>query len=81
MLSRMKMNIVDAMEQYDVVGDGVFAHPRIGFGLTRPKFKTANMKKALHDVLCKGLKEEGERTEMKTSDIRLKNENIFACQT
>jgi hypothetical protein len=77
----MKMNIADDMEQYDVVGDGVFAHPRIGFVLTRPKFKTANIKMALHEVLRKGLKEEGEHTKMKTSDIKLKNENIFACQT
>jgi hypothetical protein len=83
MLSRMKMGIDKAMAQYSTVGNGVFAHPRIvhGKGVLRAKYKTARMKKALHEVLTGGLAEESKRTGMVTSDIRLRNENVYACHT
>lgn len=83
MLSRMKMSIGDAMEQYKVIGNGVFAHPRLTAfgGKFRPKYKSDRMKVALHEVLKKGLREECQRTGRITSKITMKNENMFACHT
>lgn len=83
MLARMKMGVDDAMEQYHTIGNKVFAHPRnITFGgLARPKYKSENMKQALHAVLEHGLKDETRRTGKTTSNIVLKNENDLACHT
>jgi hypothetical protein len=81
MLSRLKMSIDVALEQYNTVGNEVFAHPRASLGLARPKYKTESLKNALHSMLAKGLVAESRRTSTDVNEIRLKNENTFACHT
>lgn len=77
------MNIVDAMEQYNTIGNKVFAHPRRTAlkGKLRPKYNKDRMKEALYDVLKKGLREEQQRTGKMTSKTTMKNESDSACHT
>ena len=59
MLSRLEMNIDDALEQYDLVGNEVFAkhrhfHSIKAMGIIRPQYKTKNIEAALRKVIKKG---------------------------
>ncbi|PSN75297.1 FabD/lysophospholipase-like protein [Corynespora cassiicola Philippines] len=59
MLSRLEMNIDDALEQYDLVGNEVFAkhrhfHSIKAMGIIRPQYKTINIEAALRKVIKKG---------------------------
>ena len=64
MISRMGMDIDQALQQYDTVGNMVFAKPRYlhssfrGVNVIRPKYPNRNMANALKDVIEVGLKEE-----------------------
>jgi hypothetical protein len=83
MLSRMKMSVNEALQQYNTVGNGVFAQPRprivsIG-GVLRPKYESKKMIEALKKVVKNGSKKESHRTGH--IEIRLRNENSDACHT
>ena len=64
MLARMEMDIDKALEQYDTVGNAVFAKPRFlhssirGVSAVRPKYPSRNMAEALKCVIKKGLEDE-----------------------
>jgi hypothetical protein len=85
MLSRMGMDIDDALRQYDTVGNTVFAYPRPQrkrwWGIVLPKYPSRNMDKALRDVVSHGSKREITRRKLENKDIRLTNESEFACRT
>lgn len=70
MLARMEMDVDEALKQYDTVGRSVFARPRILHSAVsllsvpsavsllsaiRPKYKSRYMKRALKEVIAKGL--------------------------
>jgi len=83
MLSRMKMGINEALQQYSTVGNGVFAQPRpqifsIG-GVLRPKYESKKMIGALKKVVENGSKNEVRRTGH--SEVRLRNETTDTCHT
>lgn len=87
----MKMGILKAKNQYDVVGNSVFGKPRRGYrdehyakiagGLRRAKYRTGQIETALQTVIRNGAKSESERTHVYPTNIVLSNENKFACQT
>jgi len=83
MLSRMGMPIDDAIDQYDTIGNGVFAQPRRlhVMGILRPKYRSEDMKKAVQIVLKNGLSRESKRTHTPEIGIKLRNENVQACHT
>ncbi|KAF2766447.1 FabD/lysophospholipase-like protein [Teratosphaeria nubilosa] len=82
MLSRMQMDIDRALAQYEVVGDGVFGHPRpLAIGAFRPKYRAGRMKAAIRKVVENGAQGERRRADDETREIRLKNENPDACHT
>jgi hypothetical protein len=83
MLSRMKMGVNEAIQQYSIIGNGVFAQPRpqitsVG-GFLKPKYASKKMEDALRQVIRYGSEKEMRRTGH--SDIRLRTENKDACHT
>lgn len=77
------MDIDTALDQYEVVGNGVFATPRskaTGGGSFRPKYPAELMETALLKVLRNGLSDE-QKGKIDVTNIRLKNENKSACHT
>jgi hypothetical protein len=80
MLSRLKMDVDDALEQYNTVGNDVFAQyrPKITTvaGLVRPKYGTKKIEKALRQVI-----ENGSERECQASELRLHSDNTDACHT
>ncbi|KAH9845677.1 FabD/lysophospholipase-like protein [Teratosphaeria destructans] len=82
MLSRMQMDIDTAIEQYDLVGDEVFGHPRpLVAGAFRPKYRAGRMKAAICKVVQNGAQAERRRADDETREIRFQNENPDACHT
>lgn len=87
MLSRMRMGITEALQQYKVVGNGVFACPRSNMvsmgGVLRPRYSAQDMNKVVQQVVWLGLQKEATRRgkEITPNDIALKNENAMACNT
>lgn len=91
MLSRMKMGITVAKKQYDVVGNSVFGKPRrfyrnelyaqVAGSLRRPKYRTKHMRAALQEVVRTGIEAERKRTGVKSKNIVLCNDNMYACHT
>lgn len=86
MLSRLGMDIDDALRQYATVGNGVFAHRRRQVqrwgGIMRPKYASANMNKALQTVVEHGSKKETARREIPSHEIRLLNtRELKSCRT
>ena len=80
MLSRMGMDIDDALRQYSTVGNRVFAHPRprgtrFG-GVLRPRYASSKMNEAVQAVV-----KHGSTGKHNTNEIRLINENKFSCRT
>jgi hypothetical protein len=86
MLSRMKMSVNEALQQYSTVGNGVFAQPRprivsIG-GVLRPKYESKKMIKALKKVVEQGSKKEVCRARGPgRNEIQMRNEITDACHT
>ena len=64
MLSRIEMDIDTALQQYDMVGDQVFARPRFlhsfikGANAIRPKYPSRYMERAIQEVISKCLEQE-----------------------
>jgi hypothetical protein len=64
MLSRIEMDVDTALQQYDMVGDQVFAKPRLlhasikGANAIRPKYPSRYMEKAIQGVISQCLKPE-----------------------
>ena len=85
MLSRLKMDINKALQEYNLVGNTVFARPRpqiISVGvLLVPRYKSRNMREALRQVVEHGSEKETRRTGRVASEIMLVNENPDACHT
>lgn len=86
MLSRMGMDIDDALRQYSAVGNQVFAHPRHQVkrwgGLMRPKYASANMDTALQDVVAHGSQKEITRRNLPDYEVRLTDANeLMSCRT
>lgn len=85
MLSRLKMDVNEALEQYNTVGNDVFAQHRpkiLTFGgVLRPKYGTKKIEGALRKVVENGAERETRRTKCLPSDIRLRDENTDACHT
>jgi hypothetical protein len=83
MLSRIGMQIDDAISQYNTIGNGVFARPRklSGRGILRPKYRSKDMETAVKKVLEEGLTRESKRTHTNAVNIKLRNENAEACHT
>jgi hypothetical protein len=87
MLSRMRMGITEALQQYKVVGNGVFACPRPRYismgGVLRPRYSSQDMSKVVQQVVWCGLHGEAMRREVDITpnDIVLRNENPLACNT
>ncbi len=86
MLSRMGMDIDDALRQYSTVGNNVFAHPRHQLkrwgGVMRPKYASANMDTALKTVVAHGSQKEILRRDLLDYEVRLTNPNeIMSCRT
>lgn len=88
MLSRLQMDINLALQQYDIVGNRVFANPR-RFSLKqmrRPKYRTTDMNDALQQVISNALPEQDlgvqpdNRARARFS-IKLQNDNNYACHT
>lgn len=75
MLSRMGMDIDDALRQYSTVGNDVFAHRRRQVkrwgGVMTPKYASANMNTALKTVVGHGSKKETARRNLPDDEIRL----------
>jgi hypothetical protein len=85
MLSRLKMDINKALQEYNLVGNTVFARPRphiisVG-GFLRPRYKSRYMREALRQVVEHGSAKETRRTGCPASEIMLVNENPDACHT
>lgn len=85
MLSRLKMDINKALQEYNLVGNTVFARPRpliisVG-GLLVPRYKSRNMREALRQVVEHGSEKETRRTGRLASEIMLVNENPDSCHT
>jgi hypothetical protein len=85
MLSRMGMDIDDALRQYDTVGNTVFAYPRPQRkrwgGIALPKYASRNMDKALREVVSHGSKKVITRRKLADKEMRLTNGSEFACLT
>jgi hypothetical protein len=85
MLSRLKMDINEALQQYKIVGDEVFAHPRPPIvsmvGLFRPRYNHENLEKALRKIIKHGSEKETRRTRRPPDKIKMVNENPDACHT
>lgn len=86
MLSRLGMDIDDALRQYATVGNGVFAHRRRQVqrwgGIMRPKYASANMNRALQTVVGHGSKTETTRRNLPNDEIRLLNTSeLKSCRT
>ena len=85
MLSRLKMDIDDALEQYNTVGNDVFAKPRPSVltirGVLKPNFGTKRMNGALCKVVEHGSEKERLRTGHSLDEIKLGNGNTDACHT
>lgn len=86
MLSRLGMDIDDALQQYATVGNGVFAHRRRQIqrwgGIMRPKYASANMNRALQRVVEHGSKKETIRRNLPNDEIRLLNSSEpKSCRT
>lgn len=83
MLSRMKMDIDTALDQYKVVGNDVFATPRpkaTGGGFLRPRYPAELMETTLLKVLRNGIPHE-QKGSIDVPNIRMRNENKCACHT
>lgn len=85
MLSRMGMDIDEALQQYDTVGNKVFAHPRSQMehmgGFRKPIYESKRMDQALQDVVSHGSKREIARRKPEGNQIRLVDESEFVCRT
>lgn len=85
MLSRMGMDIDEALRQYDTVGNKVFAHPRPAMkhmgGFRNPIYESRTMDEALQQVVAHGSKKEATRRKLTSDEIRLADENEFVCRT
>lgn len=86
MLSRLGMDIDDALRQYATVGNGVFAHRRRQVhcwgGIMRPKYASANMNRALQTVVEHGSRKETIRRSLPNDEIRLLNTSeLKSCRT
>lgn len=88
MLSRLRMDIELALEQYDIVGKGVFSRPR-KFSLMqvrRPKYRTSDMNGALQQVISNALPKSipgghPDRQFRARNSVKLQNDNQHACHT
>jgi hypothetical protein len=85
MLSRLRMDVNEALEQYNTVGNDVFAQyrPKIATlgGVVRPKYSTEKIEEALRQVVANGSRREFKRTKCQASKIRLLSDNTDACHT
>jgi hypothetical protein len=74
MLGRMEMTVQAAIEQYDLVGNSVFGHPRrlhskLGIAnFIRPKYSSERIEAALTKVVENGLQEELKHAGKKPQD-------------
>lgn len=87
MLSRLQMDIGLALRQYDIVGKKVFSRPR-RFSLKqlrRPKYRTTDMNSALQEVISNALpmpmKGQPDKLARARYDVKLQNDNQYACHT
>jgi hypothetical protein len=80
MLGRMEMPIQVAIEQYDLVGNMVFGHPRrlhskLGIAnFIRPKYSSERIEAALMQVIENGLQEELKHAGKKAQDAVFKSD-------
>lgn len=87
MLARMRMDISQALKQYKLVGNAVFASPRPKLlsmgGIMLPKYSAQNMVEVIQRIVSNSLHKEASRREegVTPNDIGLKNENPLACNT
>ena len=85
MLSRMEMDVDDALSHYTLVGNEVFARPRpFSFinaaNLFRPKYNSGRMKAAINTIIGKGLPQEVGKPGASPKDIALAN-SPARCRT
>ncbi|KAI9777994.1 MAG: hypothetical protein M1816_004291 [Peltula sp. TS41687] len=86
MLGRIRMSIDDALAQYDTVGNQVFGNPRMlhrRFSIlnyVKPKYRSRDMKKAVLEVVRKGLDDELRQWETHEEDTSLESDPA-QCRT
>lgn len=80
MLGRMEMPIQVAIQQYDIVGNVVFGHPRRLHSrlpvanFIRPKYCQERMKTALKQVIDNGIQEELKHADKKAEDALFRSD-------
>ena len=80
MLGRMEMPIQVAIQQYDIVGNVVFGHPRRlnsrlpVANFIRPKYRQERMKTALKEVIENGIHEELKHADKKAEDALFRSD-------